>query len=111
VGSFAITAVLQGDYLLPPGWSCVSGFSKPPDGHKFLTVWLETADGSNPEDVGNKLFNASAGVYVTSADGSRVDRVGAGMIEGMLFITFTPRTSMSNFKLFWPGNPTIDLGK
>lgn len=62
-------------------------------------------------DVGDKLLDASAGVYVTAADGSRANRVGAGTYVGRLFVMFTPGVSVSNFKLFWPGNSSFDLGK
>jgi hypothetical protein len=110
VGDLAITSVQESDRFPPDCKNPPSpGCSKSVEGFKVLVVWLESASGGVVD--GFQLFDASKGVYITADDGSRTESFSAGMIDGKLFVGFTPRNTAHNFTLHWPGNPAIDLGK
>lgn len=89
----------------PPKLGC-EGVQK---GYQILLVWLESASG-NPK-IFDDLFKAYIEAYVTADDGSTTKLARTGFVDQKPFILFTPPDTAHNFKLFWPDNPAIELGK
>lgn len=93
----------------PPGCVVNTPFCDTPNpGYEILVVWLKVVSGS-PAAISNELRNAD--VVVVASDGSRTKPYSGGLLSGRLFLAFTPRSSAHGFKLLWPGNPPIALGK
>jgi hypothetical protein len=77
-------------------------------GYRILVIWLKIVSG-NPGAVLNQLTDTKA--VVVASDGSRTAPYSGGLLNGRLFLAFTPRSSSHGFKLLWPGNAPIPLGK
>jgi VHL beta domain len=77
-------------------------------GYEILVVWLKVASG-NQAAIVTELRNAK--VVLVASDGSQTKPYSVGLLSGRLFLAFTPRSTSHGFKLIWPGNPPIPLGK
>jgi Ca2+-binding RTX toxin-like protein len=111
VGTLRITDVTLADRF-PPGCTLGTAFcDRAPTGRQVLVVWLARTDGGSASDLADKLDAASRGAYVLGSDGSRGDRYAEGLLSGRLLVAFTPPASARGFRLFWPGNPPVPLGK
>jgi hypothetical protein len=111
VGTLAITAVQLGDRF-PPG--CTLGTpicQRAQAGFQVLTVWLARTDGGNPGGIADRLDTAARGSYVLASNGSRGELAAGGLLSGRLFVAYTPRAGARGFRLYWPGNRPIALGK
>jgi hypothetical protein len=109
-GRLLVSSVQISDHFPPgcaPGPTCQSANQ----GYVVLIVWLKRADGGNPGQLAEKIVNFSKGAYVVASDGDRTDRFAAGLLESKLFVGFTPSLLAKGFKLYWPGNRPIALGK
>jgi len=90
------------------------GSSVAQSGFKILVVSLKPADGDGA--ACEQFDRASKDVYLESRDGARTPRAvsscrtvedGASTYE----VGFTPRESARDFRLFWPGNPPLELAE
>lgn len=108
-GSLAIEEVELAERF-PPGCDPGPGCDQAKPGYRVLVVWLKALEGE-AADVSGDLFEASNGVYVVGASGTRTQRYLGGLWEGRLVVAFTPRVSEHGFTLHWPGNAPTSLGK
>jgi hypothetical protein len=120
-GTLVITDVEFVDSF-PPGCTIEPGCEYPTDYHKILVVWIERKDGGNLEEVSDKLMEEvspfingkSDGLYVTASDGSQTNLLRVHeqyeKSNSRFALVFAPPASANDFRLFWPGNPAIDLG-
>jgi len=107
-GVLAVTKVEIVD-TFPPGCDASSlGCSKAASGHVILVVWLEPFDGQEAPDS-SKLINMP--IYVTDADESRTKIFAGGILNGGLFVAFTPPATASGFVLDWPDSSPVELGQ
>lgn len=81
------------------------------EGYQALIVWLERADKGDPAAISDKLRSTFPEVYVIASDGSQTKASMWGVFESRLVVGFTPQASAHGFKLFWPDNPVVELGK
>jgi len=111
IGNFKVTKIQESDRFPPDcDKSLTAGCDNAMEGYKVLVIWLKSEEGKD-HDIGFKLYENSAGVYVLSEDGSHTDRFSGGMIEEKLFIAFTPLETSKKFMLYWPDNSPIILYK
>ena len=90
-------------------------------GYQILIVSLEPKDKRDTVNTGQEeaVDRSMKDVYIVGSDGSREvpfsygwTRVGSSPeMETELSIAFVPQTSAHDFKLYWPGNPPVDLGR
>jgi hypothetical protein len=103
-GAFTIVSVVVSDRLFPGCTQKEFGCQIAEKGYKVLIVYLRGRG-----DAG-KLLNEK-GVYIRGSDGSRTKQFAAGLWSGKSFVAFTPPLGAHKFRLFWPGNQPISLGK
>lgn len=104
--AFTVEAVDEGP-TFPPGCGEPTAICRPAEeGYKVLVVWLATK--ADPSEPSRKLMNLE-GVYVESDDGTRTDSFSGGMMDGRLFVGFTPPVAGKNFVLHWGTNAPIPL--
>jgi hypothetical protein len=91
-------------------------------GYRFLVVWLS---GTGDRGAGGELRRATyvrlhhqaAKAYVRGSDGVRDAAYVGHTLEStaatrfVMYLAFVPPTTTRNFKLRWPGNRAIALGK
>jgi hypothetical protein len=112
-GNLVITKV-EITATFPPGctpsdFTCQS--AQP--GYEVLTVWLERSP-ENTTDLGSitsYLMQVFTSVSVEASNGNKTTGFQGGLVSGALSVAFTPPVTDSGFKLLWPGNAAIDLGK
>jgi len=98
----------------PPG--CTTGV--PPcdralPGYEILVVWLERSP-ENTNDflsISTYLMQVFTSVSVEASNGNKTSGFQGGLVSGKLSVAFTPPVTDSGFRLLWPGNAAIDLGK
>jgi hypothetical protein len=112
-GNLVITKV-EISNAFPPG--CTPG--APPcqtatAGYEILAVWLERSPGNtnDPSSITTYLMQVFPNVFVEASNGHKTAGFSGGLMSGALFIAFTPSVADSGFKLLWPGNTAIELGK
>ena len=111
IGTFVITGVDLAERFPPDCDPSSPMCDQAKEGYQILAVWLDRADGGDPSEIGLDIFKHSEEVYAVAGDGSRMKRIGGGLMEGRLFVFFTPAASARDFTLYWPGNPAIELGR
>jgi hypothetical protein len=88
------------------------------EGYQALIIWLERKDKAEIDsDAGFKLLDQ--GIYAVADNGARTQFGMVGLTEtsssifsgAKMWIAATPKVSERNFKLLWPDNTPIDLGK
>jgi hypothetical protein len=91
--------------------SSPDGCYKAEDGSKLLIVWLKSVDPAKAQEVGLFVGRHYKNVFLLSEGGSKTEATLGGLIDRKIFVGFTPPKADHGFKLSWPGNPDIALGK
>lgn len=96
----------------PPSCSGVNCIILGP-ANELVAISLAKPDGSSfsiPEDL--QVLGESSTAHLISADGSDSGPPpGAGLWSGQVHVAFEVPVGAHGFKLYWPGNPPVDLGK
>ena len=107
----------------PPGCTLEPGCEYPLDGYTILVIWTERKDGGNIEEISNMLVEETVPfisekpgyLYVSGSDGSVTNlarvHTQSDSSDSKFALVFAPPVSAHDFKLFWPGNEAIDIGK
>lgn len=80
-------------------------------GYKFLVVWLKVKKGTSPSEEQIEYIKKAKNIYIRGNDGKRVNKNMSGVQGSKLFIAFRPKKTAHKFRLYWPGNDSIYLGK
>lgn len=84
-----------------------------PSGQQLVAISLAKPDQSNFSiDEAQQVFGESNGAHVVASDGSDSGPPpGAGWWGGQVHFGFELSATAHGFKLLWPGNAPVDLGK
>jgi hypothetical protein len=77
-------------------------------GYKVLIVKLKPKDGRNPVESKEKPVGFK-NAYIQAPGGERTEPFLDGADRSDFLVGFTPREEERDFKLYWKGNPPVDL--
>jgi hypothetical protein len=113
IGNLVISKVEIPD-TFPPGCASSDPFCvRAEAGYEILVVWLAGSPENtiDPSSIASYLIGVFETVSVQASNGHTTTAFSAGLQSGGPFVAFTPPVADSGFKLLWPGNAAIDLGK
>ena len=115
IGNLRVTSVEESDRF-PPGCSDPPSdkCNKPNEKFKVLVVWLSADnDETNPFKDLDAWGEQLEKVYVKTNNSLQYKRIGSiwETSNNTLVVGFFPAKNESDFNIFWPGNPEINLGK
>lgn len=110
-GDLTLRRTWFGDRWPPDCGETAPNCDRAMSGYHILYASFAPSLGGDPLASGSAFSSLLPKSYIESASGARIPQFGISVNHSSVILAFAPKIDESGFKLCWPENPCVDLGK